>query len=101
MGGFRPSNLVHLPPVTIGVASSQAIAANDNRSYLLLVNDSNAVIYINVTGGTAVLNEGIRLNAAGGNYEMSARNGNLDPRAVNAITTDAGKNLLLTEGEEG
>lgn len=75
-----------------------AIAANDEREYLLIVNDSDAIIYLGI-GVAAVLNEGIRLNAAGGSYEISPRNGNFTTIDVNAITVAATKRLLVTEGE--
>lgn len=82
---------------TIGVASGVALAANANRKYALLVNDSDSAIYIKI-GAAAVLSEGIRLNAGGGSYEMSVGYGNLDTRVINAISSGAGKVLLVTEG---
>lgn len=82
---------------TIGVVSGVALAANANRKYALLVNDSDTVIYLKI-GAAAVANAGIRLNASGGSYEMSATYGNLDTRVINAISTGAGKVLLVAEG---
>ena len=82
---------------TIGATTGVALAANANRKYALLVNDSDSVIYIKFHAA-AVASEGIRINANGGSYEMSAQNGNLDVRAINAISTAAGKVLLVTEG---
>lgn len=82
---------------TIGATTGAALAANAARKYALLVNDSDSVIYVKI-GAAAVLNQGIRLNAYGGSYEMSARDGNLDVRAINAISSGAGKILLVTEG---
>ncbi len=99
MGGFRDANLVPTK-AAVGAASAQIIAANDDRSHLLLINDSDSVIYVTPVGA-AVLNEGIRLNAGGGNYEISTRNGNLHKGALTAISSGAGKNLLMLEGEEG
>ncbi len=83
--------------VSVGVATGEALAANDKRQYALFVNDSDAVIYLKV-GANAALNQGIRLNAGGGSYEMSALAGNLSRAAVNAISSGAAKNLLVTEG---
>ena len=75
------------------------IAANANRKYLLIVNDSDTIIYINL-GGAGVVNQGIRINAGGGSYEMSAGCGNLYTGAINANHGGgaANKRVLLTEG---
>ena len=84
-------------PATIGIASSVALAANPARKYALLVNDSDSAIYIKI-GAAAVASEGIRINPNGGSYEMSPAYGNLDTRVINAISSGAGKVLLVTEG---
>lgn len=82
---------------TVGVATAEAVAANGERKYLLLVNDSDSVIYLGV-GFDAVLNKGIRLNANGGAFEMLRDvGGNFSMQAVNAISTGAGKNLTVQE----
>lgn len=78
-------------------ADTQALAANTQRSYLLIVNDSDTIIYI-ALGATAAVNTGIRLNANGGSYEMSRHLGNLYTGAIRAICAISGKNLLFTEG---
>ena len=84
--------------ISVTTSSSVALAANANRLYALLVNDSDTEIYIKL-GATAVANQGIRLNAFGGSYEMSAMLGNLYTGAINAIHAGTGnKVLLLTEG---
>ena len=83
--------------VTVGAATTVAKAANANRKYLLLVNDSDEVVYVKL-GAAAVLNQGIRLNASGGSYEMSGALGNLYTGAVNAICASGSKTLLVTEG---
>ena len=44
--------------VSVGVATTVALAANANRLYALFVNDSNVEIYIKL-GAAAVLNQGI------------------------------------------
>ena len=84
--------------VVVGVASGVAIAANDEREYLLLVNDSDASIYLGI-GVAAEMNKGIRINAGGGSYEISPRNGNFTTVDINAIAIAATKNLMVTEGE--
>jgi len=97
VGISQASTLAH-SAVTVGVATGEALAANTDRKYALFVNDSDTVIYLMI-GADAVANQGIRINASGGAYEMSAVNGNLDTRAINAISTGAGKTLIVTEGE--
>ena len=82
---------------TIGATTGVVLAANANRKYALIVNDSDSTVYIKI-GAAAVLNQGIRLNASGGSYEMSAAAGNLDTRAINGISSAAAKLLLVTEG---
>lgn len=84
--------------VVVGVASGAAIAANDEREYLLLVNDSDASIYLGI-GVAAEMNKGIRINAGGGSYEISPRNGNFTTVDINAIAIAATKTLMVTEGE--
>lgn len=88
--------LAHTTAV-IGAVTGAALAANADRKYVLLVNDSDSVIYLKI-GAAAVLNQGIRLNANGGSYEMSSAYGNIDTRVINAISSGAGKVLLVTEG---
>ena len=86
----------HTAP-TIGATSTAALAANANRLYALLVNDSDTPIYIKL-GATAVANQGIRLNANGGSYELSEKEGNLYTGAINAICASGGKKILVLEG---
>jgi hypothetical protein len=86
----------HTAP-TAGVATGELLAANANRLYALLVNDSDTIVYIKL-GAAAVVNQGIRLNANGGSYEMSKKLGNLYTGAINGISGIAGKVVLVTEG---
>jgi len=88
--------LTHTQP-TIAATTTVALVANTSRRYALFENDSDEIIYIKI-GAAAVLNQGIRLNASGGSYEMSAEIGNLDTRVVNAICTSGSKVLLVAEG---
>jgi hypothetical protein len=83
--------------ITVGAATTIALVANVARLYALFVNDSDEEVYL-MFGADAVLNEGIRLNANGGNYEMSKQFGNLYTGAVNCICTSGSKILLVTEG---
>jgi hypothetical protein len=83
--------------VSVGATSTSVLAAKAGRKYALIINDSDSTIYLKI-GSAAALNTGIRLNANGGSYEMYAAAGNLDTRAINAISSGAGKTLLVTEG---
>lgn len=86
----------HTAP-TVGAATTAVLASNTSRLYALVINDSDAVIYIKL-GAAAVMNEGIRLNASGGAYEMSKKLGNLYTGAINGICAAGGKVALVTEG---
>ena len=82
---------------TIGAGTTVALAANANRLYAAFVNDGTEAIYLYL-GAAAVMNRGIRLNAAGGSYEMSREIGNLYVGAVNGICASGGMILVVTEG---
>lgn len=90
---------VDITHATIGVAdaSTELAPKNINRTYMLFINDSDAVVY--VKRGTAVVGEGIRLAPNGGAYEMTQKDGNLDTDAWSAIHAGQGeKNVLITYG---
>jgi len=82
--------------VSVGSASTLVLASNVNRKSAILINDSDEVIYLNL-GGTAVSNTGIRINAAGGKFEMSKELGNLSTAAINGICASGTKNIIITE----
>ena len=81
--------------VSVGAASTAVLAANSDRQFAVFVNDSDEVIYLNLSA-TAVMNEGIRLNANGGSYEINLLN--LYTGAVTGICSSGTKNLTVTEG---
>jgi hypothetical protein len=95
-GSGKYTTAAHTAP-TAGVATGAILAANANRLYALVVNDSDTVVYL-ALGAAAALNTGIRLNANGGSYEMSAKLGNLYTGVINGISGVAGKVVLVTEG---
>jgi len=67
------------------------------RTGLVLTNDSGVVIYI-ALGANAVINSGMRLNATGGAYEITADNPYHGP--ISAIAGVAGpSNLCFIEKE--
>ena len=80
--------------VNVGVSTTDVLAANANRKFLLLVNDSNNTIYIKLSGN-ASLNTGHRLNANGGSILFDRY---VPTAAVKAIATGTNSNLLVTEG---
>ena len=90
-----PVNSVTDTKVAVQDTTTVVLAANPARKDAVIVNDSNQAIYL-ARGNDAVLNEGIRLNANGGSYEINRDN--LFLGAINAIATDAGKNLTVSEG---
>ena len=82
-----------------GVANTtqQVVPANKARTALWIVNDSSVVIYLQI-GRDAAQNKGIRLNAAGGAFEINKNN--LSRRAIHAIAaTGSGNNLTILELE--
>lgn len=81
---------------TVLNTSSEAVAENAEREYLLLVNDSDTAIYL-AFGTAATVNSGVRLNANGGSFEMSRLLGNLTQAQVNAISSVTSKKLCGVE----
>ncbi len=82
---------------SITSASGAALAVNNDRKYALLINDGSVDVYLNL-GGTAVANQGIRINANGGSYELSRDMGNLFDGVINGITASGTATVLVTEG---
>jgi len=83
--------------VSVADSSTTIRAANDNRKYMLIVNDSDTVIYL-ALGAAASVNSGIRLNANGGAYEINWTN--LYKGAIYGIHAASGltKNVTVVEG---
>jgi len=81
--------------ISVGSSDTQVLVANAARKFAVFVNDSDEAIYLDLSA-TAVMNEGIRLNAAGGAYEINLLN--LYTGEVSAICASGTKNLTVTEG---
>jgi hypothetical protein len=81
--------------VTVGNTSTLVLAADIKRSHLLLINDSDEIMYI-AFGQPAVANTGIRLNAAGGQFEMVDT---VYQQAIYGICASGSKKLLVTSGK--
>lgn len=84
------SNFTHKTQAITQNVSTEIFAANANRSYALIQNDSDTAMYI-AFGTAAVASTGIRLNANGGSYEMSKAFNNLTGLAINGICSGAAK----------
>lgn len=81
--------------VAVGNVSTAVLAVNATRIFAQFVNDSDEEIYLDLSA-LAVMNEGIRLNANGGSFEINQTN--LYTGAITAICATGGKNLTVTEG---
>ena len=75
--------------VTVGTGSTELIGASVTRLSVVIVNDSDEVMYLAIEDA-AVMNTGIRLNPNGGSYteEMSSD-------SINAICASGSKNATV------
>jgi hypothetical protein len=80
--------------VSVSTTSTAILSANVGRVYSQITNDSDTIIYLGI-GEDAVMNEGIRLSASGGLYEITPDN--LFIGAVNAICSTTSKSVLVIE----
>lgn len=82
----------------VGATDTVVLAADANRKWAVLTNDSDEAIYLGM-GEAAVMNEGIRLDPVAatepaGQYIINA--GNRFTGAINAICASGAKNLAHT-----
>lgn len=91
-----PINPTH-STASMSTTSGEVLAANAARRYALIVNDGAVDVYIKL-GATAVANQGIRVSANGGSFEISPSTGNLYLGAINGITGSGTATMLVTEG---
>lgn len=82
-------------PTIIG--SVPVLLANPRRKGATIVNDSAANVIYLAKGDHAIVNTGIRLNAAGGSYEINGQNLWLGP--ISAACAAAAANITWTEDE--
>lgn len=81
----------------ISNSTELVVPANPARTAMFIVNDSDTIIYITF-GHDAVVGQGIRLNAAGGAFEINKTN--LIRSSMAAIAAAAGtKRLTVLELE--
>jgi len=84
-----PSHLsVNVTTASTAVVSSTAFF----RKLLILINDSDTIIYCNLAGGIAVANQGVRLNASGGSIVLDAA---VPKGKVNCIHGGTGNKVIL------
>jgi len=74
--------------------TSEAVAANSNREYLVIQNKSDTRVHIGI-GEDATVDSSMFLNANGGSYEMSRLLGNLSQGAINVIHEGAGNKRIV------
>ncbi len=91
------SQLQTLPvdTVVVGSSSTEVVAANPRREYLLFINDSDEDIFLNF--GEAATTAGLPIAANRGAYELQINSVFVD-KAINAICVSGGKNLIVLEG---
>ena len=90
-----PLTTVTNSATTVGNTTTEVMDEDLDRKWAVFINDSDEVIYL-AFGADAVLNQGLRLNAAGGTFEMTTFN--CYQGAINAICTSGGKVLTHCEG---
>ncbi len=82
----------------VTTSSTTVLASNADRTYALIVNDSDEVIYLKL-GTTALVNSGIRLSANGGWLEFT-ENDALWTGIITGIHGGTGnKAVTVTEGD--
>lgn len=94
MATFYPLRKVNSLAVEVGTTSSVVLPANDHRKFCVLINDSNANIYISF-GSPASVNTGVRISAGGFSYEID--NTNLWVGEIHAIHSGLGTETLLIQ----
>mgnify|MGYP007059453664 CR=1 FL=1 len=80
--------------VTVGSSSTSVLTANPTRKTVILTNDSDESIYVSLSG-TAVMNQGIRLNSSGGAIVVDLDG--IYTGAITAICSSGSKNLCVSE----
>lgn len=81
--------------ISVGVSSTTVVTPGATAKFLLLTNDSPNTIYLNISGGAAALNAGVRLNANGGSILFDRY---IPSAAIAAISSVAASNLLVEVG---
>lgn len=85
--------------ISVAATSTSALAApasSNARRIVILQNDSDTVIYCNLAGGSAVVNQGVRINANGGTFLLDVVTPAL---AIACIHGGSGSKTLLVTHE--
>ena len=77
--------------VSVGSSTTEIVDALGDRMAIIIVNDSDEVIYL-MLGASAIMNRGIRLNANGGSFSTEMYQG-----VINGICASGSKNVTVTE----
>jgi len=92
----RKVSVVTHAAVSVLTSSTSVLAASSvPRLLVVLINDGVNNIYCNLTGGAAVLNQGVRINSAGGNLLLDVA---VMTDQIFCIAETATVVLLVTEG---
>lgn len=83
--------------INSGTVSAQLVAANPDRKYLRVQNESDSNVWLQLGTAAAVANEGVRV-AAGAAFEMTRGQANVWSGAVQAIGTAASKRITYVDG---
>lgn len=83
--------------VSVGTSSTSLLALNTARKYAFVENTTSIPAYVSI-GTSATTSIGIYLGAFG-SYEFSSLLGNVDTRAINAISTSGSINIAVLEGQ--
>ena len=94
MAIFDPDADANDGKVSVLATSTTVRPINRSRKFLFLCNDSDETIYVSL-GATAVINQGIRLNAAGGSVLIDEKH----TGKVSAICASGSKNLTFSENK--
>lgn len=80
--------------VSIGTSSTAVLASNTLRKYAYVENTTTTPAWVTI-GTSAALNTGIYLGPGGG-YEFSSLLGNVDTRAINAVSVGTSGTILFS-----
>lgn len=75
--------------VSVGTSSATVVAANPDRVSVTICNDHATQVLYLALGATAVVNKGIRVNAAGGQVTITAYTGIITGVATGTATVAA------------
>ena len=93
---MAPSTSSTTGSVSVGSTSTTILSADSDRKFAVIVNDSDETVYLSLTA-TALMNQGIRINANGGWYEINSTN--LYTGIITGICSSGSKVVTYSEGK--